>query len=304
MNPCPNEILLQIFEFACDDDGSMGRALSLVSRRFSNLSQEYKFQSIAVMGLARVVPLAAILKRLPERNRRIRHLFLSSTGQTAPDTSLCVLKELNYDETWGAFSELMQLVAPTIITCHIVLHTARLVNLVPVSCPNLQSLTLDGPFPTLPHVYQAAYLPSLRSLTFSSFTNYPVCLFDDIATQAPRLQKLAFYPSQACRNLANDLSLALGTPSAASLPTSESCEYTVPVCTPALPDTLKDITVQPGTCVDPSLRNAYCLRSVQGLMRRKLLYMQKQEKRRRVHCIPPGPQLSVSNSFTTWLERP
>jgi hypothetical protein len=78
---CPNEILLHIFRLACDDDGSTGRALSLVSRSVHELSKEYKYQSIAIIGLPRLVAFAAVLQHLPESNRRIRHLFFSSMAQ-------------------------------------------------------------------------------------------------------------------------------------------------------------------------------------------------------------------------------
>lgn len=83
MDNCPNEILFHIFKFACDDDGSTGRTLSLVSRRVHNLSKEYKYQSIAIVGLPRLASFAAMIQRLPEESRRIRHLFLSSMAQNA-----------------------------------------------------------------------------------------------------------------------------------------------------------------------------------------------------------------------------
>lgn len=197
-------------------------------------------------------------------------------------------------DTCDAFSKVMHIVAPTLITCQIVFHLARMVTLIPESCPCLTELCLVGPFPTLPCAYEAPYFPSLRSLTFSSFTDYPSCLFDDIATQAPNLQTLAFYPTQASRNFAAHLASALNAPHS-----PEIIPGPLSIPRPGLPATLREVAVQPGTNIDPGLRNAYCLRSVQALMEKKLLYIKKHDKRCRI--IAPGPQPSPQDALSTWL---
>ncbi|KAJ2919532.1 hypothetical protein MD484_g875, partial [Candolleomyces efflorescens] len=257
MDSCPAEILLRIFELACDDDGSTGRALSLVSRSTHELSKEYKYQSIAIIGLPRLVAFAAVLQDLPESNRRIHHLFFSSMAQNAPGGHKRMSEDIQYyRDTCDVFSKVIQVIGPTLVTCQIVFHLARMVTLIPGSCPCLTDLSLHGPFPTLPlaHVYEAPYFPSLRSLTFSSFTDYPSSLFNDIATQAPNLQNLAFYPAEACRNFAGDLASALDTPTSAR-PAPDPLH--VPRST--LPSTIKKVTVSTGTGINPKHRNAYSL---------------------------------------------
>ncbi|RXW23906.1 hypothetical protein EST38_g1958 [Candolleomyces aberdarensis] len=300
MNRCPHEILLQIFGLACDDDGSTGRALSLVSRNVHELSKEFKYQSIAIVGLLRLVSFAAVLQDLQEPSRRVRHLFFSSIAQNLSGKPKRITEDLqNYRDTCDAFSKVMRIVAPTLVTCQIVFQSARMVTLIPESCPCLTDLSLVGPFPTLPGVDEAPRFPSLRSLTFSSFTDYPSCLFDDIATQAPNLQNLAFYPAQACRNFAGDLAKALNAPTS-----SRSAPDPHHVPRPALPNTIKQVTVQPGTEINRELRNAYCKQSVQALMERKLTYMQKNHKRCQVECVAPGrPQTSPQDTLSVWLLR-
>ncbi|KAJ2934789.1 hypothetical protein H1R20_g2241, partial [Candolleomyces eurysporus] len=280
MNSCPHEILFQIFGLACDDDGSTGRALSLVSRNVHELSKEFKYQSIAIVGIPRLVSFAAVLQHLQAPNRRVRHLFFSSIAQNLSGKPKRISEDLqNYRDTCDAFSKVMRIVAPTLVTCEIVFQSARMVTLIPESCPCLTDLSLVGPFPILlPDGDGAPRFPSLRSLTFSSFTDYPSHLFEDIATQAPNLQKLAFYPAQACH------------------------PHHAPRL--ALPSTIKQVTVQPGTEINRELRNAYCKQSVQALMERKLIYMQKNHNRCRVECVDPGrPQTSPQDALSVWLLR-
>lgn len=85
MYRCPNEILLYIFELACDDGGSTGRVLSLVSRRFHHLAKDTMYRSVAIVGLKRIKTFVTILEGLPEHKRRVRHLFLSSISQDTGD---------------------------------------------------------------------------------------------------------------------------------------------------------------------------------------------------------------------------
>jgi len=82
MYPCPREILLHIFQFACDDDGTTGRTLSLVSRQFYQLTQNCKYRSIALVGLPQIASFVAMLEQLP-KIPPVRHLFLSSVTQNA-----------------------------------------------------------------------------------------------------------------------------------------------------------------------------------------------------------------------------
>ncbi|KAA1476117.1 hypothetical protein DENSPDRAFT_494360 [Dentipellis sp. KUC8613] len=97
MNGCPPEIHALIFSFACTDDGSVGRALSCVSRYVRQVSAPYQWQSLVISGVAQTKVFAAALDNegrayrrnspiaLP-RKRQIHHLFISNrTHDSAED---------------------------------------------------------------------------------------------------------------------------------------------------------------------------------------------------------------------------
>lgn len=82
MYKCPTEVWLQIFQAACTDDGSTGRAISLVCRFFHEVSREVRLQSITVVGVPQIVACAKMLERTPPNFRRVRHLFVSNCLET------------------------------------------------------------------------------------------------------------------------------------------------------------------------------------------------------------------------------
>jgi hypothetical protein len=76
---CPPEILKEVFTFACDgDDGSTGRALSLVSRYIHEVSEDLKYRSLAVHGVKQLFNCSVLLEAKPPPLRRIHHLFIAS----------------------------------------------------------------------------------------------------------------------------------------------------------------------------------------------------------------------------------
>jgi len=166
--------------------------------------------------------------------------------------------------------------------------------MIPVSCPNLIELTLDGPFPILPPNEGDPYFPSLRKITFSNFTDYPSSLFKDIAKQAPHVQSLSFLFANACRNFPNDLAEALDVPTT-TVHRSESDSVS------SLPPSLQQIVVQVGSSVDPEAQKAYSLHSVQQLMERKLSLVQSKDKRRRVSFLSAGPRILPQDALISWL---
>jgi hypothetical protein len=72
----PPELCEHIFSFACLDDGSLGRSLSLVSRFVSEASKPVRFQSLAVRNLPQAEALASILEKASPLHRRVRHLLV------------------------------------------------------------------------------------------------------------------------------------------------------------------------------------------------------------------------------------
>jgi len=76
---CPAEIWGKIFSLVCVDGGQMGRSLSLVSKYIQEASKPYKYQTLLVSE-DNLRSLIFTLKRTPDDNRRVLHLFLSSRG--------------------------------------------------------------------------------------------------------------------------------------------------------------------------------------------------------------------------------
>ncbi|TFK29763.1 hypothetical protein FA15DRAFT_663940 [Coprinopsis marcescibilis] len=303
MERCPPEILLYIFELACDDDGSTGRALSLASTSVNHLSREYKLQSVAVAGIHKFLPFYNMLVSLPERFRRVRHLFISSMSQCAPSVDgsrkVSLTTDISYDETCSAYAQVMQLLSPTIKSCQVVAHFPRKATLLPYSCPILEELTLQGPFPALLYDCERPYLPKLRSLTLSSFTDHPSNIFEYISTQAPRLETLSLYPARPSRSMHGDLyvSLNIKPRCSRSSPPLECSDRTL------LPPSVMKVFIQPGPQIDSDARKAHCLQNEQDLMKQNILFMQKHDRRKRVIYVRPQKALVNEEALTQWLNR-
>jgi len=167
--------------------------------------------------------------------------------------------------------------------------------MLPVSLPMLMELTIHGPFPAVSkaelreHTY-----PSLRHLTFMGFSDHPLDLFEDIAFQAPNLTHLSFFPSQPSRNLHGDLCNAL------NIPTKNVVQEVHAVGT--LPASIVRVEVQPGPRQDKkgNRRRSLLMDQVQEVMRARLLFMQRRDKR--VKYIEPGPVPSYCDAKLLWLQ--
>ncbi|KAG5653398.1 hypothetical protein H0H81_000685 [Sphagnurus paluster] len=193
----PAELWMEIFRTACTDDGSTGRALSLVSRYFYELSSEFKLHSIAIVGPQQLQNFADYLEKLPSYARHVRHLFISVV-----DDNFVKKSRLFGGTTDTNFWEEQ--------TLHVISNIPRTSILIPISLPNLSSLTIHGPM----HIYEThgdmlPVFPSLRHLTLKSFTEYPAGMLQDISTQAPSLRFLSFTLERPLRFLPFDLSRAL-----------------------------------------------------------------------------------------------
>jgi hypothetical protein len=75
--PAPSDIELgtKIFSFACLDDGSTGRNLSLVSKYVHQVSKPVKLQSIVLRGFRPAVGFLSLLEATLEHHRHVYHLF-------------------------------------------------------------------------------------------------------------------------------------------------------------------------------------------------------------------------------------
>lgn len=79
----PTEVFFEIFKSACTDDGTTGRALSRVSRRFCEASRDFKLQSVAVTDARQIRDFAQSLEDMPSRFRRVHHLFISNLEESS-----------------------------------------------------------------------------------------------------------------------------------------------------------------------------------------------------------------------------
>ncbi|EDR14075.1 uncharacterized protein LACBIDRAFT_305493 [Laccaria bicolor S238N-H82] len=309
MEKCPIEICHQIFRAACVDGGKTGIALSQVSRYVNQMSREVKYHSVTVIGLDQIMMFAKVLKDLPPKYRVVRHLFLSSMPQkTSPDDDITptlnqeigqVGAEKHYEGVCDAFSLILELSAPTLFSFYLVSRIPRTVNMLPVSLPMLMELTIHGPFPAVSkaelreHTY-----PSLQRLTFVGFSDHPLDLFEDIAFQAPNLTHLSFFPSQPSRHLHEDLCSALNIP---TMSDKHAVQEVPAVGT--LPASIVRVEVQPGPRPQDkkgSRRRSVLMDKVQEVMRARVLFMQRRDKR--VKYIEPGPVPSYCDAKLLWLQ--
>jgi hypothetical protein len=72
----PPELCQHIFQLACTDDGTTGRALSLVSKYIHSSSKRCKLQSIAISGADQATRFVLALQRTPEQYRRVSYLTI------------------------------------------------------------------------------------------------------------------------------------------------------------------------------------------------------------------------------------
>jgi hypothetical protein len=76
METCPSEIWHEIFAFACTDTGLTGRSLSLVSKRFHDISGPLKYQSIAITRWRQLISFSQTFSQLPDLQKKIKYLFI------------------------------------------------------------------------------------------------------------------------------------------------------------------------------------------------------------------------------------
>jgi hypothetical protein len=82
----PTELWEKIFSFACLDDGSTGRSLSLVSRYVCQTSRPFKYQSLAIRSLLQAESLPRVLTQYsPNRQSVLNLFFLCDPKEMFPD---------------------------------------------------------------------------------------------------------------------------------------------------------------------------------------------------------------------------
>jgi hypothetical protein len=76
MDSVPVEIWHHIFSFACTDDGTTGRSLSLVSTYFRAISAPFKYQSIAITHWSQIIAFSQFFCKLPAFQKKTVSLFV------------------------------------------------------------------------------------------------------------------------------------------------------------------------------------------------------------------------------------
>ncbi|KAG8767977.1 hypothetical protein FRC12_005906 [Ceratobasidium sp. 428] len=141
----PPELLLIVFQLACDDDGTTARVLGAVSQSFYLWSLPFVYRNIAVHDAPRVRSLTEHLQREPYRRSLVRHTLISEQA-TSLDCSA-------FEHT---LKVLFGLIAPTVRSLTLLVKSRDesvggvFQTLFDSSFPCLKSLTLcgDHPIPT------------------------------------------------------------------------------------------------------------------------------------------------------------
>jgi hypothetical protein len=212
MEKVPFELWGQIFSLACTDDGFTGRSLAAVSIYIRHASAQYRLQSVAVIGIHRMIAFASYLERLPSDFQKVRHLLIAEDSDSVtPAESMydvfvsrasMLLGAQNGGDVYEQFPEhtVMHTVFPLILTklaptleCLYVVLKDRFIR-IPVALPHLTELTLCATFlkDTEAGSLISGVCPSLRRLHFKAFVSLPPVsnLLHQIPEIAPSLTHL------------------------------------------------------------------------------------------------------------------
>ncbi|KAF8213697.1 hypothetical protein K438DRAFT_1804470 [Mycena galopus ATCC 62051] len=215
----PVEIWTQIHAFACTDDGSAGRALSLVSKDWATISAPFKLQSIALVGPKPILRFVSLLESAEESLRNVQSLFigcpnlrnanslldlaherargLAFTDLLFPElgiTSVTRKVQIRDDAIEEAVIRILRRTAGTLRVLHTHLTFLRRPEpLYRIRLPNLQILVLHGPFATPGPPISTRTFPSLRRLRLApppTSLHKGSVLLSTVADAAPRLSHL------------------------------------------------------------------------------------------------------------------
>ncbi|KAI0631427.1 hypothetical protein C8Q77DRAFT_1218919 [Trametes polyzona] len=225
MDTLPLELHAQIFAFACTDDGSTARSLSLVSKYVREVAAPYRFQSLAISGMEQMSELVTRLEATPPHLRRIRHLFLSDwthaqTKERIVRTSEEAQDRYLLEKTLAL--RILAAAAPTIETLAVLVacpYTGPplLGALFSTAMPCLTELSVHGfyPFPHTPNT-----MPRLERLRLSGNRN-PNGLFEfgALDSACPSLTHLTLSGVIAATAFAEELRSAL-EPRGGDMPTA------------------------------------------------------------------------------------
>ncbi|KAI5830403.1 hypothetical protein K523DRAFT_351681 [Schizophyllum commune Tattone D] len=175
--------MLEIFPYACTDDGSTARALCAQNRLFSHAARPLRFQSLALKNLTQLSRFVAVLQSDPGVAPQVKYLYISGfdTGLNAQRTPMRLWIQAVIDI-------IIDSVAPHIHVLHIFGNTYHLGNILHShrTFNKLQELTISwvatAPFDLQP----ATAFPALRDLHLRSIDTF----LDTPSTRVVRVIKL------------------------------------------------------------------------------------------------------------------
>ncbi|KAJ7048144.1 hypothetical protein C8F01DRAFT_953943, partial [Mycena amicta] len=224
----PVEIWTQIHCLACSDDGSSGRALSLVSKDWRSISRPFSLQSIALVGVRPILRFLALLEATPESLRVVHSLFIGCAnsrprpGVNTPLEQIDLAEECNrgllftdqlfpelgikytttstvgitVEAVEHAVRRILNRVAGTLQTLYTHVFYQRPALLYDVKLPSLRVLVLHGSFAVSGlSTSTADSMPNLRRLRIAGSptpgqTIKPSVLFNTVAAAATMLTHL------------------------------------------------------------------------------------------------------------------
>lgn len=225
MNPSasvlPVEIWTTIHGLACTDDGSAGRALSLVSKDWRTISAPFKLQSIALVGAKPILRFLCLLESTEDSFRNVQSLFIGCqnlrlhssssrrldlarerarglvfTDKLFPElgiTSFTHTVHIPEDAIEQAVVRIIQRTATTLHTLHThLIFIQRPGPLYPIPLRRLRVLVLHGPFRSPPPILSST-VPNLRRLRLAAPVTSPhkgEVLLSTVAAAAPKLSHL------------------------------------------------------------------------------------------------------------------
>ncbi|KAJ3478773.1 hypothetical protein NLI96_g9532 [Meripilus lineatus] len=237
MDRCPPEICLEIFGFACTDDGYTGRSLSLVSTFFHDTSQPVQLQSVAVYGANQMHAFAFFLRSRPPHLRKVRHLFITDRERVEHPQEHIDEEDADefFDNMHFFLTSILADISPTLQTLMLnfcVNYFITEVPLLPVELPALTELTVHGG-PIEESFLRSSQAKSLKRLHIASHCQLPSNLSSCLSYIAPSLTHLRIsgvYGSGDCGDLQEMLHTATSIWSKRAHPDGEDQSWIAGLC--------------------------------------------------------------------------
>ena len=195
MDLCPSEIWSEIYSFACIDDGTTGRSLSLVSRYIHETSRPYKYQSVAVIGPLQLLAFADMIEIVPAEFRHVRCIFISAHSRHLNSSPRALSPEYTQRKAaYAALKRILFAISDWVRIVHTFFVFYRPFVLLPVELPILEELTVHGPLETSTDHGLDIKFNSLKRLHLTSSCS-PVYLMYRVLKLAPSLTDLCISAS-------------------------------------------------------------------------------------------------------------